>query len=127
MENTYVDYEFANKIITKYYQEKYPDYNISTELTYEKRIKEDAWGWDNEYYIFWGKLFISKEEVVFGKKISVKEERYLDDDEVEKILIESFQKELDSETYIIKSVHPTKENVGIEINIKEKKIIKKGE
>ncbi len=124
MEETKVSYKFATDLLIKYYTEKYPGFNISANIYYDKRISEDAWGWDVEYCDFIGKVNIIKEENVLGEKIKLREPILLDDKEVRKILKEAFQSQLDKDVYEVYSVYPTKNYVGVSIVIKEKKLVK---
>lgn len=125
MENTQIEYEFANIILAKYFQKDYPDYCVTGNITYEKRIGEDAWGFDYDYYIFSGGIIISKEETILGKSVILMESRLLSHEKIEKTLVKAIQDELDNDQYEITNVYPTKKYIGVSIKIKEKKLVKK--
>lgn len=125
MDDANVNYEFASKALASYYQEKYPDYCVTAKVSKQIRTSTDAWGWDDEYHVFSGEVIISKNEVIFDKTITLKETKYLDHEDVKKTLIKALQEKLGNDQYEIVSVYPTNKYVGINIIIKEKKLVKK--
>lgn len=126
-DNEKISYEVAEELLTKYYKEEYPGYNIKSICKYDSSTNDDY----ITFYTFYTKIIVSKEVMINGKMVKICEPLYLNNKQTEKLLKELMQKELDKEEvnlYEVIDVYPRKDGVYVAIKINTKKLVKtKGE
>ena len=92
---------YINEVLTEYYRKKYNSDNIKCECyTYSYLKKGIGWDDSDEYQTNYGLKAMLKtgvNSVAFGKKLSLNDYLLVEEDELDPILTEIFNKKLDEE------------------------------
>lgn len=122
----YITYEDVIRLLTPYFQQKYPNCNVIFYCESKKEYHDDGWGFTDEYYEFSGHIQYSRNTVAFGKVTLLSDTRYLSDKEIRNPLEKLLNNMLDSEGNNLKVSYMDAGEHSITINIDEKeKVLKK--